>query len=516
MVWDENRDYGREYEFEMGEMVKRDRNHPSIVVWSYCNEFECEQLNNAEQTAFGFRKATLALDTSRPLSANNNGADTQFGVDVQGFSHKSNASCESFHHDHPQVPVVLSECCSCVTQRVAAPGNTYDSATGADRRISPCEPEQNSPGLLPYVSGSLGVWTLFDYFGEPNGRGGWPKVSCSFGQLDIAGFPKPHAWWYIINWASLPTSQTHDPQPGQGVNGVPLLAKKPVARILDLLDFPLSPSSPDGFDRGGAIEISAVVSTESAELLLDGKSLGVRAAAPLSQTSTDSGSVTWRLNSTAATAAAKAGATMTLKALDDGGSVVAEHTIRKPGAPAAVRLQVDVPSAATGTGSKLLLDGRDTALIRAEVVDAEGVLCTTDTSRLSFRVLEGPGRVRGTSNGDSTSHEKMGSSSIAAFGGLARVLVQVNADCTPGAELGATIDTDGGVTTAVPNATHCATLAAAPIVVGVTMGGGGEEAVFTSQMDVPVSTAAEDSAMNVARASAQQPLDFSYLRDFQG
>ena len=145
----------------MGEMVKRDRNHPSIVVWSYCNEFECEQLNNAEQTAFGFRKATLALDTSRPLSANNNGADTQFGVDVQGFSHKSNASCESFHHDHPQTPVVLSECCSCVTQRVAAPGNTYDSATGADRRISPCEPEQNSPGLLPYVSGSLGVWTLF-------------------------------------------------------------------------------------------------------------------------------------------------------------------------------------------------------------------------------------------------------------------------------------------------------------------------------------------------------------------
>ena len=163
MSWDENRDYGREYVPEMHDMVKRDRNHPSIIIWSYCNEFECEQLNDAQTTALKFRAATLGVDRTRPLTANNNGKDTQFGVDVQGFSHKNNASCKSFNKAHPKVPVVLSECCSCDSQRLPAKGNTFDSNLANDRRISSCEAAQNSPGLLPFVSGSLGVWTLFDY-----------------------------------------------------------------------------------------------------------------------------------------------------------------------------------------------------------------------------------------------------------------------------------------------------------------------------------------------------------------
>jgi hypothetical protein len=112
------------------------------VIWSYCNEFECEQLNAANATAYTYREATLALDTTRPLTANNNGADTQFGVDVQGFSHKNNASCKSFNTDHPSVPVVLSECCSCDSQRLPSLGNTFDSPLPSDRRISACEPEQ--------------------------------------------------------------------------------------------------------------------------------------------------------------------------------------------------------------------------------------------------------------------------------------------------------------------------------------------------------------------------------------
>jgi hypothetical protein len=208
-----------------------------------------------------------------------------------------------------QVPVVLSECCSCDSQRLGTPGNIFDSSTPLDRRISACEPEQNSPGLLPYVSGSLGVWTLFDYFGEPNGRGGWPKVSCSFGQFDIAGFPKPHAWWYIMNWAGL-----------KGVNGVPNLAKKPVARILDLMDYPLKPApGPDAVDAGGdvssQVEISAVASTDHAELLLDGVSLGIKATPMQSQTSVDSRIVKWILNGSDAETASKPGATLTLNAL---------------------------------------------------------------------------------------------------------------------------------------------------------------------------------------------------------
>ena len=142
----------------------------------------------------------------------------------QGFSHKKNASFVQFHAESPTTPAVLSECCSCI-----ADGNQRLRGT---RGLPECIADENTPGLLPYVSGSLGVWcappqnlsspahppfalaarnaccvhangrTLMDYFGEPRGTGtsSWPYVSSDFGQFDIAGFPKPHAYWYAANW----------------------------------------------------------------------------------------------------------------------------------------------------------------------------------------------------------------------------------------------------------------------------------------------------------------------------
>ena len=76
----------------------------------------------------------------------------------QGHSHFNNASFEQDHAANPSQPLVLSECCSCVSTRV--PRTPVDGG---------CISSQNSPMFLPYVAGSLGVWTLFDYFGEPPG-----------------------------------------------------------------------------------------------------------------------------------------------------------------------------------------------------------------------------------------------------------------------------------------------------------------------------------------------------------
>ena len=114
------------------------------TVWSFCNEYECEQ-EDAPYSGQAFRKAAKGVDPSRPVTANG-GADPD-SLDVQGFSHKKNSTFVSFHKSNPNKASVLSECCSCTSQR--------DS-----RSLPSCIAQENSPGLLPYVSGSLGVWTL--------------------------------------------------------------------------------------------------------------------------------------------------------------------------------------------------------------------------------------------------------------------------------------------------------------------------------------------------------------------
>ena len=109
MCWDENRDYGAKYmdgayAIAMRDMVKRDRSHPSIVVWSFCNEVECNQMD-AAYSADAFRSAALSVDRTRPLTANRHGnAPLSARLDVQGFSHKQNTTFKTFHKWNPSRP----------------------------------------------------------------------------------------------------------------------------------------------------------------------------------------------------------------------------------------------------------------------------------------------------------------------------------------------------------------------------------------------------------------------------
>jgi hypothetical protein len=94
-----------------------------------------------------FCSAVLANDDSRPVTANNNGGHwTQVGqagqIDVQGFSHVSASAIAGFQKLFPTVPTVLSECCSCDSQRLATAANPFDSSLAQDRRIATCQPQQ--------------------------------------------------------------------------------------------------------------------------------------------------------------------------------------------------------------------------------------------------------------------------------------------------------------------------------------------------------------------------------------
>ena len=145
----------------------------------------------------------------------------------------------------------------------------------------------------------------------------------------------------------------------------------------------------------------------------------------------------------------------TLVARDGAGAVVATHTVLAPalageGAPAALALFLDVPSPATGTGSVLLLDGEDAALVRVATVDAGGVLVSGFPVNVTFAVASGPGRIAGVGAGNPAAHEQPNGALVATFGGLARAIVQVTVDCVSAhRELVRAVDADGGARTAV-------------------------------------------------------------------
>ena len=201
LCWDETRDFTLEQVADMAELVRRDRVHPSIILWSVGNEQELQDPRGAIGPSM--RKAVLELDTSRPITANMNKHSTAAlsdSLDVQGVSHSSvpgtpsalyrdaNYSFPWWHRLHPAKPLLSSEGSTCVTQRAVNAVNfsrlDWEPSFNGDclsKRLCPVDTwlnQKNQDGgcaqswtlvysdageILPYVAGTLGVWTLFDY-----------------------------------------------------------------------------------------------------------------------------------------------------------------------------------------------------------------------------------------------------------------------------------------------------------------------------------------------------------------
>ena len=126
-----------------------------------------------------------------------------------------------------------------------------------------------------------------------------------------------------------------------------------------------------------------------------------------------------------------AAGTLTAKALAaDGKTVLATHAVNSWGAPAAIKLTMDVPSLATGTGTAVYLDGMDVALLRATVVDAAGHPVLDGVNNVTFDVTDGPGFVAGVGNGDPACQEPSQVGWRSAYHGLARAIVRVTVDAS--------------------------------------------------------------------------------------
>ena len=194
----------------------------------------------------------------------------------------------------------------------------------------------------------------------------------------------------------------------------------------------------------------------------------------------------------------------------DGASVLAQHAASSAGAPAALRLTLDAPSLRTGTGSALYLDGSDVALLRATVVDSEGVQCWglgTDVSGgseavvVTFAVEAGPARVVGVHNGHPALQAGAGASAVPVYGGLARgvarvTLSAVGSDAERASAAGVNVDAGRGG----DSGSYWLGPAQGPLPVEVIFSASAP-GLATVRLSVPLSVADADAPLAVAAAS---------------
>jgi beta-galactosidase len=394
LVWDENhrnRDSPDMVE-DLRSLILRDRNHPSVIMWSLCNEALCESFN--ADTAKALKPIVKELDPKgqRPVTAAMNGgygSAFQDVLDVMGVNYHID-QYDKLHQSHPNQPIIGSETSSDYSDRYIYENDKTD-------RMYVSSYDVNYPGWgnsaedawcaiadRDFVAGGF-YWTAFDYKGEPTPYG-WPNINSHFGIIDETGFPKDNYYYH----------QTVFFTPEQ----------KPLAHIVPMHW---------NFQSKKTVDVWAYTNGDSAELFLNDKSLGV-------QNMTTCRHVEWKVPYEAGT--------LKVQAYKDG-SPFATDVVETHSEPVAIKLTTDWP-----LSKKLHADNTDTALVTVSVVDAAGRVAKSfspDSSKKIKFSLAGQGKLIGKGNGDPSNHEhdkpestKSGSHSI--FNGLARLVVQSTHD----------------------------------------------------------------------------------------
>ena len=370
---------------DVGALARRDRNHASVIWYSLCNEAGCgngsllggdlvEQCKQAAYVNDGSRAVGANMGWISPI---NPGTPMSTALDVMGCSHCNGNDMETFHRKEPAKPLVMTECCSCESQRGEDGDLPHNTTTVhyTDEVAGCLADEVGTSDLVEYIGGTF-VWTLHDYMGEP---GNWPHVSSSFGAIDLAGMAKPAAWWYRSVW--LANISASDP----GRPPLPAASTAYTVRIVESWSPPAAGTT--------TRRVHVYTNAPWVQLSLNGAAVGGPLAVPF-------------YRSSVVTNVTYAPGTLTAKALAaDGVTVLATHATSSWGAPSALTLSMDVPSLATGTGTAVFVDGMDVALLRATIVDAAGNIVRDSTLNVTFAVTSGPGFVAGVGNGDPACQE---------------------------------------------------------------------------------------------------------------
>ncbi|MBC2606149.1 beta-galactosidase GalA [Pelagicoccus albus] len=355
LVIDETRLMGiNEYHFDQLEhLILRDRNHPSVIVWSVGNEEW-----GIEGNIFGARIAKRMqdfvhrLDPTRVVTAAVSGGwgGISSTIEAFGVNYIKHGDVDQQHEDYPDQIIIGTE--ETTTQQTR--GIYFEDAALAHQHPK----ENGSSGgnaelgwkfydERDYTAGVF-FWTGFDYRGEPTPYE-WPAVLSQFGILDNCGFPKD-GYYYLKSWWS----------------------DEPVLHIFPHWNWPGK--------EGETIEVRAHSNYEEVELFVNGESQG-RKEMP------HNGHLAWDVE--------YAPGELLAKGYTDG-KVVAEKRVRTTGESAAFALEPD--------RSEIKANGQDISVITLSVLDERGdVVPTADD--LAFFTIEGPGEIIGVGNGNPSSLE---------------------------------------------------------------------------------------------------------------
>ena len=335
-------------------MIRRDRNHPSVILWSIGNEEW-----GIEGNVLGARIATTMqdlvhrLDQTRPATVASSGGWGQGNstvVDVMGYNYIVHGNIDEHHKKFPWQPAVG-------TEETTTQGTRGTYVDDLPRGHVIAQKEGNSGGnaetglkfyaARPFLAG-LFFWTGFDYRGEPNPQS-FPSVSSQFGILDTCGFPKD-SFYYLKAW----------------------WGTEPVLHIAPHWNWPGS--------EGKALTVRIDSNADEVELLLNGSSLGRKVMEKL-------GHLEWSVP--------YAPGTLTARSFSQG-NLVLEKAILTTGVATQLALHAD--------RQLLKADASDVSVIEVSTQDHTGLTVPDAMLPITFE-LTGPGRIIGVGNGDPSSHE---------------------------------------------------------------------------------------------------------------
>ncbi|MFY9153173.1 MAG: beta-galactosidase GalB [Prolixibacteraceae bacterium] len=386
-VWDEM------HKKDLQDMILRDRNHPSVMIWSIGNEI----IEQWDSTGIAIGKELAGyireLDTTRPItSALNdprpyNNIYRSGALDLVGYNYHQNMF-EDFPKDFPGQKFIGAETVSALMTRgfydmpseeirrwpvrddwKGRKQNPDNTCSSYDNVSAPWGSTHEETWKIikkhDYLSGQF-IWTGFDYLGEPTPYW-WPSRSSYFGIIDLAGFPKDVYYMYQSEWT-----------------------KKDVLHVFPHWNW----------SDGQVVDVWAYSNAEEVELYLNGSSLGVK------KKQGDDLHVMWQVPFTVGT----------LKAVSrTGGKDILVQEIKTAGAPAKLVVKAD--------RSTIGADGNDLSFITIDVVDEKGTIVPDADNLVKFE-LSGEGAIVGVDNGNPVSHESFKAPQRKAFHGKCLVVVQ--------------------------------------------------------------------------------------------